>query len=156
MTQGRRLLIYVILGALILLYITSMPRGGKKRTAIPPGPPQVSRYSSLPPLVQAPLPAQDPEGVRRMMREAASRTWGRDPFLLQQEGVRPVATVEDGSIANLRLYGTIWTGDTTCAVINDWVVKEGDRIAGATVKRIGRDQLVLEREGRQHILRIQE
>jgi hypothetical protein len=90
------------------------------------------------------------------MQKAASLPWRRDPFLLEKEGVRALKPADDNFFANLRLSGIIWAKEGGCAVVNDWVVKVGDEVGGATVREICKDHLVLEKQGRQYLLRLRE
>lgn len=48
---------------------------------------------------------------------------------------------------NLVLNGVFFSGDEGYALINNQIVKEGDLIAGAVVKRISLDEIELESEG---------
>jgi len=150
-SQGTRLLIIVVIGASLLWWLTLPPKGGKKVAPLAPPPPGLSSF------VAQGLP-QDPtlEESRRVMERVASTSWGRDPFLLEKEGVHAIKATSDNSLANLKLYGIIWAAEGGCAIINDWVVKAGDQVAGLSVKEIHQDHLVLEGQGKRHILRMRE
>ena len=101
---------------------------------------------------------QDPEleQAHRIMEKAASAPWKRDPFLLEKEGAQALKPADDSTFANLRLSGIVWTKEGGRAVVNDWVVKAGDKVEGATVREICQDHLVLEKQGKQYILRLRE
>lgn len=96
------------------------------------------------------------EQLHQTREKAASGPWGRDPFLLDKEGVQALKPASDIPLANLRLSGIIWAKEGGCAVVNDWVVKVGDQVGGAIVTEICEDHLVLEMQGRQYILRLRE
>jgi len=151
-TQGTRLLIIVAIGSALLLYITSTPKKPKRVTISLPPPQQFSL-----PKVAPNLPEDvEREQLHQMMEKAASGPWGRDPFLLEREGVHPLKPASDNFFANLKLSGIIWAKEGGCAVVNDWVVKVGDEVGGAMVTEISKDHLVLEMQGRRYILRLRE
>ncbi len=91
------------------------------------------------------------------MEERASGRWGRDPFLI--EGARLKNTEGMPTKApslNLKLTGIVWDQNRAHAMINDYVVKEGDEIGGAKVVAIRRDSVTLVKDGVQHTLRLGE
>ena len=74
--------------------------------------------------------------------------WGRSPFSL-----RPESPEEEDAL--LTLKGIIRDRDSAYAVINQRIVKEGDRIADNTVKEIKETSVILESdEGIQTILKV--
>ena len=152
MSRGARLLIIIVIGVALLWYITSTPKGPRRPPSLVPSPPEFS----LPGGAQN-LP-RDPELERahQVMEKATSASWGRDPFLLEKEGVQALKSGDDIFFANLKLSGIIWTQEGGCAVVNDWIVKVGDKAGGATVREICKDHLVLEKQGKRYMLQLRE
>lgn len=66
----------------------------------------------------------------------------RDPFVPLVGAER-----EKGTLAGFPLQGIFWDERKPMAIINDEVVKTGDTVAGAIVKEIRRDAVVVEYGG---------
>ena len=86
---------------------------------------------------------------------AASKTksgnyvkWGRDPFLLD------ASNVKEQSIENLALNGIVSDKQNPYAVINNDIVKLGDKVKGMTVIEINEKSVVLEQNGQKHTLEL--
>ncbi len=69
-------------------------------------------------------------------KEAKSEGWGRNPF-----SFNPVETDEEGP---LQLKGIVFSADDSYAVINQKILKEGDRIADKTIIEIRKDKVIIE------------
>lgn len=76
---------------------------------------------------------------------------GRDPMRLP---IEPVATVEAPGTAStqphmdLIVTGILYSEDQSAAIIDTFVVHEGERISGATVKKIEKDSVEFAMNGR--------
>jgi hypothetical protein len=63
--------------------------------------------------------------------------WGRDPFIW------PENEKQTNEILSLTIYAITWQGEQSEAMIDDKLVRVGDRIAGKTVKRIEKNRVIL-------------
>jgi len=61
---------------------------------------------------------------------------------IQEPEKQPVQR-EKGELPPLALNGVFFADNTTVALINNQIVKEGDNIAGLTVLKIGEEEIVL-------------
>lgn len=119
----------------------------------------------LPALLEKPTPqALIPEERWKAIEKRAAEGWGRDPFLLDPSRLPPdptkVKTAPPKPKPNLsttmKVTGIVWGDRRSRAVINDFVVQEGDEIAGAKVLSIQRDRVVLLKDGQEHVLKLGE
>ncbi|MCK4326373.1 hypothetical protein KAW55_06420 [bacterium] len=87
-------------------------------------------------------------------RERFSLSWGRDPFVLSggtaQAGKRGV------SLGGFSLNGVSWKGKVGVAIVNDFIVKEGDVFEGYKVIKILKKGIVLEKGGKRYTLGLEE
>ena len=74
--------------------------------------------------------------------------WGRDPFLLDASNTKEQGT-ED-----LALSGIMPDKQNPCAIINNEVVKLGDKVGGMTVIEINESNVVLDENGQRHTLEL--
>lgn len=72
--------------------------------------------------------------------------WGRDPFSFTTSGMF------DAGLEGLVLNGIVWDIHEPYAIINNDVVKPGDKVGGMTVIEITETNVVLEHEGKRHSL----
>jgi len=75
--------------------------------------------------------------------------WGRDPFLLSASNVKP-----DGGMEGLDLNGIMSDKANPYAIINNDVVKLGDKVNGMVVIEINEKNVVLEQNGQKHTLEL--
>jgi len=75
--------------------------------------------------------------------------WGRDPFLLGASDVQKPGGMED-----LALNGIMADKENPYAIINNDVVKLGDKVNGMIVIEINEKNVVLEDNGQKHILEL--
>ncbi|NQT06972.1 MAG: hypothetical protein HQ575_05470 [Candidatus Omnitrophica bacterium] len=68
---------------------------------------------------------------------AKDKDWGRDPFGLEK-------LPEEESVVSFVLNGIIWDEDNPYAIINDEVVREGDKIRGYKVIEIKEGSVLLD------------
>jgi len=90
------------------------------------------------------------------MQERAHRPWGRDPFSLppsRLKGFRPEGQEGPPLPPGLKVTGIVRNGRHMYAVVNDFLVKKGDEILGAKVVEIRGDAVILQKDGREHILK---
>ena len=74
--------------------------------------------------------------------------WGRDPFLLDTSD-----TKEQG-MEDLALSGIMPDKQNPYAIINNEVVKLGDKVGGMTVIEINENDVVLDENGQRHTLEL--
>jgi len=73
-----------------------------------------------------------------------------NPAPLEQPRVPPAAAVENKEIAQkptLILNGVFYSGEESYALINNQIVKTGDKISGAVIKKISPGEVLLNSEG---------
>lgn len=119
----------------------------------------------LPALLEKPTPqALIPEERWKAMERRAAEGWGRDPFWLDPSQLPPdpmkvkaaPPRPKPNFSATMKVTGIVWGDGRSRAVINDFVVQEGDEIAGAKVMSIQRDRVVLLKDGQEHVLKLGE
>ncbi len=74
--------------------------------------------------------------------------WGRDPFFMDSNSAR-----EQG-IGGLILNGTVSDKDNPYAIINNEIVKLGDKVSGMTIIEINEKNVVLDENGQRHTLEL--
>ncbi len=158
MTTKDRIQLSVIgVGLLALVFlIPSTMRDAKKRRAI-----QKAAVTQQESASESEAPEEEPaapgmvlepldEAQRQQQLAVLKEPWGRDPFL--QKGL-PAPTLQ----TELVLKGVARRADgQVIALINEEIVQEGDRVEGHTVKRIEPAQVILQRDGREFILKLEE
>lgn len=91
------------------------------------------------------------------------QTWGRDPFTAAELDMITIDTVVDSDEAappverfetHYQLTGILTRGDRQVAIINGQLVRENDEIEGSKVLKIESDQVVLERNSKEQVLRM--
>ncbi len=78
----------------------------------------------------------------------SSVKWGRDPFLLD------TSNVKEQGMEDLVLNGIVSDRDNPYAIINNDVVKLGDKVNGMTIIEINEKNVVLEQDGQKHTLEL--
>lgn len=110
-----------------------------------------------PPKSPAANPAEHTDAVNEH-RAAETPPWPaglrRDPFYREIAVPRIADSVAPLMEKPQFHIGSILVGHPSRAVINDKVVQEGDVIDGYQVKRIGRREVTLERDGSTFVLRL--
>ena len=76
--------------------------------------------------------------------------WGRNPFALPQR------EKEVDSVSHLELFAIMWDNEGAQAIINESVVREGDKITDKTVKRIEQNRVILTDGTKDYVLKLQE
>lgn len=95
------------------------------------------------------------EPVKLMDSESAvSRLAYYNPFVYDFEKPDAYPERETINIENLSLKGILRIGDEKAALINDTVVKEGERIGGVQVVEIEDYRVILMQSGKRYILKI--
>jgi len=75
--------------------------------------------------------------------------WGRNPFAGPQRE-------EVGSISNLTLFSIILSDEEALALINESIVRVGDKITDKAVKRIEQNRVVLTDGTKDYVLELRE
>lgn len=106
------------------------------------------------------LPAVQAADVKQM---PAKQTWGRDPFTAAELDMITIDTVIDTDEeaveierfeTHYQLTGILTRGDRQVAIVNGQLVRENDEIEGAKVVKIESDQVVLEKNSKEQILKM--
>jgi len=72
-------------------------------------------------------------------RQDKYKQWGRDPFVLPSaQGV-----AESGTEGGLKLSAIIYRKNSGVAIINDRILRKGDRIGGKEIAQILADRVIL-------------
>jgi len=77
------------------------------------------------------------------------------PVVTEASGAIALAPAAPGATADapeLQLSGIVWSADSPLALVNGKIVRPGNRVAGATVSRITRTEVFVERDGRSVVL----
>ncbi len=74
----------------------------------------------------------------KLDKESEGVNLKRDPF-----SMRTIAATKETSSHGIRLSGILWDEDSPRAVINEEILKVGDKISGSTVTSIEKDRVVL-------------
>lgn len=174
--QKKKKIQMIMLGVLLLVFVVilfSTLTGGKKPPApvittkppvavVPPSPPPVALPPATPPAASVntatPQPAEDVSAAAPDNAAGAEADeWGASPFSIQKEEEKEEveqAPVEEPPTP-LELKGIVsGPGDSSFAIINEKIVKKGDRIADNTVREITSDEVVLQTdEGEEVVLK---
>lgn len=75
--------------------------------------------------------------------------WGRDPFLLDAS-----TNAQEEGVEDLSLNGIMPDKQNPYAIINNEVVKLGDKVGGMTVIEINENSVVLDENGQRHTLEL--
>lgn len=94
----------------------------------------------------SPLPTPVVEGTK-------SVAWGNDPFHTVTLN-HPKTKIPTSKSRPWRLSAIVYNEARSMALINNRSVSVGDSIDGATVKRINRRSVEIDRNGKQHILKV--
>ena len=80
----------------------------------------------------------------------------RDPFspLVSKTGL--ILIPQEINFVNLKLHGIIYSEGKSLAVINGEVLRKGDKIGEYTILSISEEEVVLEKEGEQFTLKLEE
>jgi hypothetical protein len=77
-----------------------------------------------------------------------TKTWGRDPFILD------AANAKEQVMGDMTLNGIAADKENPYAIINNNIVKLGDRVNGMTVIEINEKNVVLDEKGQRHTLEL--
>ncbi len=113
----------------------------------------------LTPIFGRAAPDPIPEERWKAIQERTRLSWGRDPFQLEPsrvKGFQPEGPKGPPLDQVLKVTGIVWNGRSAYAMINDFLVKEGDEIVGAKIIEIKPDRVILFKEGKEYILMFEE
>lgn len=85
---------------------------------------------------------------KEIEESAIKEGWGRDPFLFG------ASTATGFGIEGFILNGIVWDKDNPYAIINNDVVKIGDKIGDIAVVEINKESVIVEEDGEQHTLEL--
>lgn len=134
--QRERIITGAAVAAFIFLAISTFSKMGAKKAAAPPVPAQSPDIA----VTQTPKKPAD--------AQKKDQEWGRDPFILGK--------LTAGEGIGLALNGIIWDATEPYAIINDEVVRRGDRIGGCKVVDIKEDRVILDNGTEQITLNVWE
>lgn len=107
-------------------------------------------FASQPAVAAAPRFASTPDGqvvvdLELDLTQLPSFTWASDPFLKTSGLGRAANSVQEE--IEYKLQATTFEGEDSVAVVNDRVVRVGDRVGARTVLKIGADFVLLGEKG---------
>ena len=82
------------------------------------------------------------------LEASGSESWGRDPFLLDTPNVK------EQVLGDMTLNGIVADKQSPYAIINNDIVKLGDKVNGMTVIEINEKNVVLDEKGQRHTLEL--
>ncbi|PIW68467.1 MAG: hypothetical protein COW10_02425 [Candidatus Omnitrophica bacterium CG12_big_fil_rev_8_21_14_0_65_42_8] len=88
------------------------------------------------------------EVMNNERRAASDENWGRDPFLLD------TSNVKEQVLGDMTLNGIVADRESPYAIINNDVVKLGDKVNGMTIIEINENNVVLDENGQRHTLEL--
>lgn len=83
----------------------------------------------------------------RRTRKSNFSSWGSSPFSFS-------ASSRSGGLEGIILNGIVWDKNNPYAIVNNDVVKVGDKLGGATVIEISEKDVILEFDGEKHTLKL--
>ncbi|MCK4245048.1 MAG: hypothetical protein KAX20_05430 [Candidatus Omnitrophica bacterium] len=86
--------------------------------------------------------------IEEMQLARWKQNWKRDPFLLPADEKKKSILKE----FSFSLSGIIWKEKEPLALIDDYIVREGDTVEGYTVVKIAQDKIILEEAGKKYQL----
>ena len=86
--------------------------------------------------------------------ERLSLDWGRDPFSTSGEVIQ-TENRRDMSLGNLFLRGISFRAGVGVAIVNDFILREGDTLEGYMVAKILKKAIILERDGKKYTLNLE-
>ncbi len=140
----RKIIIYALLVAAVIYGIANIPgRKDKEQTD-----------SSLD--NPAPVAQKIPASVKQAIDIAyySSLPWGSDPFCRFYAEVDNRTGQSDTPAPQWTLNGVIINTKTTVAVINKNIVHVGDKVAGARVVDIKKNEVIMEQDGSEFSIQI--
>ena len=166
--KKKEMILLIVLIPVMAFFVFQAVTGSKKTPppTIDPGAVSVSEESTpqsssagaesaydQPDLFLRPISEPGPEELAREEISRAALTekdWSRDPF-------RPVVKkVKNDPMADIRLQGIVWHSTGATAIIGGKIYRVGDAFRGFTVKEITRDTVLLEKAGRELILKMRD
>ena len=121
---------------LIFLVIGNTQKAQKKKASM------ITTGKTVASSLLAPISFEEKEIEESVIKEG----WGRDPFLFG------ASTMTSFGLEGLLLNGIVWDKENPYAIINNDVVKIGDKIGDITVVEINEESVVMEEDGEQHTL----
>lgn len=138
-----QILVMILLGIVFLyLLISTFLGGSKAKPATAKKPPAFQNQASK--VTGLGVAAVD-DSLNMVLEEDG---WGKSPFSMETPEAEPVVQAKE----SLQLQGIVFgKGDASYAMINEKIVKKGERIADNTVKEIQQDQVILETDNGQTV-----
>lgn len=127
--RNKKLITLVVLGILAIfsLFYGIVTSSKTKR------PPQ-AKESDIQPVREVSLTGE-PIFIQRVTKRTSYTSWGRSPFTLQK--------TSSGALKGLILGGIMWDKEKPLVIINDTIVKIGDKVSGNIVVDIKQDKVIL-------------
>jgi hypothetical protein len=169
MSDKTRMLALGVLVAVLALFMVMEQGNAKKRRARRAAPPaEAAQQAEQPPAASAPATAdgaeaaaasglsgvlaklgpRDEASVQRQL-ERMQLDWGRNPFEPPGEGPTSRAGL-------LTLRGlSVTPSGRNLAIVNETILREGELIDGNEIVRIETNQVVLQKDGREFILKLE-
>ena len=146
LTPRVKILLGLVLVAAAILFQDFLP-SGKGPTHPSPSKPPVAKTS--PKDAALPSPVASPQSpVRPTPPVVPDQPWQRDPFAVDLRRLPPgTQGLPEPSFPSLKVSGIVWGPNGYKALVNDHVVRAGDKVEGARIVRITPKGVVVEKEG---------
>lgn len=149
----------IALSILILVIIPIWIRAFKPRpgvTSSPPSqevaPPATEIGGSIKEAAPQKIDIIQDKEKEEAQRKRMALPWSRDPFMAQGKLAKKGPSRPEA----LALSGIIWDEKKPAAIINDNIVSVGDEIQGKKVIKIEKNKVILQEDGEEYILRLEE
>lgn len=90
----------------------------------------------------------------RAQIERLSLDWGRDPFSASGEAIQ-TKNNKGKFLGNLFLRGISFRAGVGVAIVNDFILREGNTVEGYTVVEILKRAVILEKDGKKYTLNLE-
>lgn len=152
MSQVFTLRVKILLGLVLVvavIFFHDLFRSGKGPP--PPSKPPVVKPAPKDTAPQSPVATpQSPARPtsRPWLAGVPDQPWQRDPFAVDPKRLPPGALgLEERPFPSLKVSGIVWGPNGYKALVNDSVVRAGDKVEGARIVRITPKGVVVEKEG---------
>jgi hypothetical protein len=159
----------IILGILILIIVPIWIRALKPRgKRIASAPRTAALEGSSPSQAVTPSITNDTEPMKKVapmkidipqdnekekvQKKRMALPWSRDPFVAQGK----LKKKGPSAPTTLHLSGIMWDEKKPAAIINDNIVSAGDEVQGKKIIKIEKDKVILQEDGQEYILRLEE
>ena len=93
-----------------------------------------------------------PYEIKSDKKSEPNLKWRRDPFLPPEKKVKTILKLP---LPELTLNGIVWREGTASAIINNQILRPGDRIEGLEIKAINKKEVILKGPEGEYLLKLE-